>query len=466
MNREKQLFKNTIILAIGNLSTKCMTFILVPLYTKFLSTSDYGLVDLLNVFIMLLVPIVSAQLTSGLFRFMVEAKDENRKSAIMTNIEIVLCAFCFIFLLLCYFIGEIISIKYWNLLTIGVVTNIFSEMELQYARGEGKFRIYSVASFIIALVTVLSNLIMIILLDMGGKSILLSAIISYICGGVFVVFFTRNYQLFNIKLFNVSLVKDLLKYSIPLIPNQLSWWITNASDRIIVTIFLGTSANGLLGVAHKLPSIYTTVFNIFNVTWAESICRAIDDDDATTYINGIFQLAFRFLSELTVLIIAFIPLIFDWYIGNNFAASYNLILILCIAVFFNSIGSLYGGIFLATKQSVAIAISTVVGAIINIITHLALIKVIGLYAAVVSTLISYIVIVIIRGKQCIKWVRFKGMMSHIIILSIFSILTIIAYISKIYIINWIVFVIDLVWFLFSNKEILMKVINKKITHRK
>ena len=85
-----------------------------------------------------------------------------------------------------------------------------------------------------------------------------------------------------------------------------------------MVFFLGAAANGILAVAHKLPSIYVTLFSIYNVTWAESVCTSINDDDGTTYISNMFNASVKLLLELLILSIGFIPIIFDWYIGIDY----------------------------------------------------------------------------------------------------------------------------------------------------
>ena len=74
MNREKELFKNTAIVGIGKISTQVITFFLLPVYTALLSTEEYGIVDLLNTLVMLLVPIISFQIEQAIFRYLVESR--------------------------------------------------------------------------------------------------------------------------------------------------------------------------------------------------------------------------------------------------------------------------------------------------------------------------------------------------------------------------------------------------------
>lgn len=460
MNREKQLINNTIILAIGNLSTKCMTFLLVPLYTQYLSTDEYGLVDLLNTFILLLVPIVSGQVSNGLFRYLIDADSDEQKGKVFTNTMFIAFSFSLIFVLISIPIGFYTTIPYYNLLVLGVVANIFSEIQLQYARGEGKFVVYSISSVIIALVTLTGNMTMIVVLSWGGKSILYSAVMAYFIGAVFVIIITKNYRYFRCKFLDRNMMAELIRYSLPLVPNQLSWWITNASDRIIVVFFLNAAANGILAVAHKLPSIYATVFSIYNVTWTESVCRSIDDEDGAIYISNMFNTSVKLLLELLILAIGFIPLIFDWYIGVNYHSSYPIILILCIAMFFNSIGSLYGGIYIAQKKSKEIAYSTILGAVVNIVVHVSLVKAIGLYAAALSTLVSYIVIIIIRHIQCKEIVKVHLLNRDMIFLEFLLLVTILGYLTQNFVLSLVVFLIDFVILMAANRKLVKQVIRK------
>ena len=460
MNRKRQLINNTIILAIGNLSTKCMTFLLVPLYTQYLSPNDYGLIDLLNTFILLLVPIVSGQVSNGLFRYLIDADSDEQKGKVFTNTMLIAFVFSLLFLFISIPIGFYTTIPYYNLLILGVIANIFSEIELQYSRGEGNFIIYSLSSVVIAVATLIGNMIMIIVLSWGGESILYSAIMAYFLGALLVEIATKNYRFFKIKFIDRNVIRELLKYSLPLVPNQLSWWITNASDRIIVVFFLGAAANGILAVAHKLPSIYVTLFSIYNITWTESVCRSINDDDGATYISNIFNASVKLLIELLILAIGFIPIIFDWYIGVDYRSSYPIILILCLAMFFNSIGSLYGGIYIAQKNSKQVAYSTILGALVNVVIHLMLVKAIGLYAAAISTLLSYIVIMIIRHNQCKAIVKISILNRGIISLIVLLIVTILSYLSKNFVLSLPVFAIDTIVLMVVNKDLIKQIISK------
>ena len=80
MNREKSLFKNTIIITIGKICTQLITFFLLPVYTGILTTAEYGVVDLLNTLVSFCLPIVTLQLEQSIFRELIEVRNDDIKT--------------------------------------------------------------------------------------------------------------------------------------------------------------------------------------------------------------------------------------------------------------------------------------------------------------------------------------------------------------------------------------------------
>ena len=95
-----------------------------------------------------------------------------------------------------------------------------------------------------------------------------------------VVFLSANVHLLkfiDVKLINKKLMKEMLVYSIPLIPHSLSWTIINLSDRVIITSALGPASNGIYAVSNKFPTIINTVYNYFAIAWKESAAKALHE---------------------------------------------------------------------------------------------------------------------------------------------------------------------------------------------
>ena len=468
MNREKKLIQNTVIIAIGKISTQCVTFLLLPVYTAMLSTEDYGLVDLLNVCITLMVPFISLQLSVALFRFLLDAKNEKERSEIVSNVFTVVLINIVLFVLGFSVVTQFFTVQYEYYLALGLIANILAEITLQYARGMGNMIMYSLTSFIIASINIGCNIVMIVVLHMGGISILIATIISNLIGALFVTFRLKIYRNVQFSLVNRNMVKELVQYSYPLVPNAISWWITNTSDRLLISGIIGTGANGIYAIANKIPNVYIVIFNIYNLAWTESLSRSIHDSDAEEYINKIYHSSFRLLSGFVVGLIVCISLCFDIIIGANFKEAYHLILILIIAMFINSLCSMYGGIFTAYKKTGSIGKTTVYGAIINIIINVALIQWIGLYAAAISTVFAYIVILYKRKKEADQLVRITYSWRYLCSLAVMLTIVSAGYLSHQTVVNLILLVVVTIWFVCINKEILQNgftMVKKKLGQR-
>ena len=105
------------------------------------------------------------------------------------------------------------------------------------------------------------------------------------------------WQHYHISLFDKEELKAIIKYSLPLVPNQLSWWVVGASDRLVVSHFLGVAYNGLYSVANKFSTIYITFYNIFNMAWTESAALHFNDKDGEEYLNTTVNTLFPFIFQ-------------------------------------------------------------------------------------------------------------------------------------------------------------------------
>lgn len=223
MNKEKQLLKNTAIISIGKICTQIITFFLLPLYTAVLSTEEYGIVDILNTLIFLLIPILTLQIEQGIFRYLLEKKDEKKEQQKIITSSILFCALqTVIYLILFTIISPLIHNNYKYFLAVNLVANVFSSVLLQTSRGLQDNVTYAIGSFLSGFFTVILNVIFIVFFKMGAYGILTATLIGNVICTLYIVFKKKIYQYIKIKYFDKYVLKNMLKYSIPLIPNALS----------------------------------------------------------------------------------------------------------------------------------------------------------------------------------------------------------------------------------------------------
>ena len=396
-NTNKELFKNTSIIAIGQISVKVVNFLLLPLYTALLTKNEYGTVDLLGTYSTVIGVVVGLQMNQAVFRFLVTCRDNSSQTKKVTSttlysLFIVIIIYTIIFIA----IQPLIVVEYKWYLLVHVYASLLLLTTSGIARGLGYNTDYAIANFISATVTIILNVLFLAVLHLGVSMMLWAYILGPLIGSLVLFFKCKIYSFLSLKWFSRKSLKELLSYSLPLIPNELSWSIIHASDRMVVSHFISVAANGLIAVASKFSLIYTTIFGIFNISWTEQVVLHYKDEGGDQYINDMFDKMITFFGSFAVMIIAYLPFFFNYLVDKNFSDSYQLVPIYISSVFFNAIIGLVTSIYLVEKETTIVAISTTVAATINLAVDLLLVNIIGVFAAPVSSLCGYLFVSVWR----------------------------------------------------------------------
>ena len=254
-------------------------------------------------------------------------------------------------------------------------------------------------------------------------------------------------------------MKKMLKYSIPMIPDGLSWWIVNASDRTLISIFLGNSMNGIYSVSCKFSNILSSFVQIFNMSWQENASLHINDKDNVEYFSKVLNQVYKLFFFICILILYCIPFVFKFMIGKSYQEAYKYIPILLSGNLYNCIAIILGGIYIARKETKKVAKTTMLGAVLNLIIDLILIKFIGIWAAAISTMISYMFLVLYRYIDIKKTFKIDINKKLFIISSILYIFLTIIYMLNNTLINIIVIIIIISTFILNYKETIKNIIN-------
>ena len=451
MSKGKELLKNTAIVSIGKICTQLITFFLLPVYTAVLSNEEYGVVDLLNTLTSLLLPIVTLQIEQGIFRYLIDCRENNEKQIklITTIIRfMIIQSIACIVIFLC--ISPFIHNEYKYFLMANLLMGIFSSLLLQICRGLGDNATYAIGSFITGAFTVVLNVIFIVAFRWGAYGMLgATAISNFICA-VYIFLKRKIYKYIKPKQFDKKILKEIIKYSVPLIPNMISWWIVSASDRTIISAVIGIAQNGIYSAANKFSGVFTTLYSVFNLTWTESASININSEDRDEFFSKILDFVIRFFGCLCLGTIAVMPFVFNILINEKFAEAYYQIPILILGSVFNILVSFVGSIYVAKKLTKEIAKTSIISAVINIFVNIVLIKSIGLYAASISTVIAYALMFIYRWIDVKKYVKFNVNKILMFALIIMYGVTIFTYYLKNSMISVIVLVIVVVFAIITN----------------
>lgn len=455
MNKKKSLMKNTIIIFLGKLCTQLISFFLLPLYTSYLTTSDYGLVDLITTYVTLLVPIITLELEMSIFRYLVDSrgKDKDTKTLISNNFYLLGIALS-IFSAIYFIVTRFWNFDYQFIIWINILVCTLSGNFLQISRGFGKTLDFSISCIITGLTTVLSNIILIVFLGMGADGMIVSMALANGLCSLYLFIKLKLYKLIDFSIVDKKLIKEMYAYSIPLIPNGVSWWIVNVSDRTIISWVLGAASNGIYAISNKFPTLLSSLLGIFNLSWSESAALHINSPDRDEFFSDITNTVTKLFSCLGVGMIACMPFVFPILIDSKFNDAFNYIPILVLGSVFNVVVCLYSGVYIAKKMTKQVSNTAIIGAVINIGINALLVKFIGLYAAAISTALSYLAMLLYRHFDLKKHVNItfeKGLLLKSILIFTFAI---VIYYQRNLILDIISLVVVCIYSFVMNKEFL------------
>lgn len=408
MNQKKQLMKNTIIIAIGKLSTQIISYLLLPLYTSQLDPSEYGNYDFICTLSVFLCPIITLLMEESMFRYLIDADSKVQRKKIITQTIIYTFFGTVLFTIIAALImgfGTDYTPMYITAIITFVISNILIGLSNALSRGLGKIKLYSVSNFILGISTIILNIVFILALNAGAEGLLWSNTIANALTAIIILVILKLPK--YIGKINKPLMKDMIKYSIPLVPNSISWSIINMSDRIILTQMVSSAANGIYAMANKFPNIINVLYGYFYTAWKESAAKIVKEDNKNQYYNSIYHDAKRFLYAITICLIAVMPFAFPIFINEAYDEAYVYIPIVMIATYYSNLSSFYGGIFSAYKDTKIMGTTTIVAAIINLVIDLLLVNSLKIYAACFSTLIANLIVYFYRKKKLKKYLKLK-----------------------------------------------------------
>lgn len=393
-NKYNVLISNTIIFAIGNFFVKIISVFLMPLYTSVMTAEQYGIAELLNNLNEIFLPLITLNIVDSLYRFSID--DEENKKELFTNALAIILIGYTLLLVVILIIGVERYYEYTYSLYLLCLSASLYKCTTQFVRGLGeakKFVLYSITN---SVVLILSNIIFLVYLNGGINSYILSIILGYGISTIMAFFLSKEYRFVSFKHFNLMKLKEMLSFSIPTIPNSISWWINNVSNRYLILFFLDSATAGFYAAASKLPSMVNTMAAVFQQAWQYSTAKEINSSDSKVFFTSVFNLYITFCVTSCLMIFLVNKIICDILLKSEFNIIWKFLPILMFAATMGCISTYFGSFYGAVKNNKLLMYSTLTGAGANISLNIILIPLLGIYGAAISSVVSSIIITVIR----------------------------------------------------------------------
>ena len=401
MNRYQNLAKNTVIFAIGTFSSKILSFVMVFFYSRAMQTAEFGMLDIIISSASLMLPLAYLGVTNAIIRFGLDA--ENRKSDVFTTGLVAVGIGFGILVVASPLIMLIEDLRpYIVLIYAHVLMSALRHICSFFVRANDQAKLFAVDGVFSTFMTCLLTYIFLIPLRLGIVGYVLAIILADLSSVIFLTIKGKLWKYTKFKGLNKKLTATMIRFSLPLMPTSLLWWVVNVSDRYFVKYMIGDSANGLYAAAYKVPTILTLVATIFLDAW--QISAVVENKSETrnrfyTNIFKSFQGGVFVVGSVLILLSKFVTRIL---LADSYYDSWQYIPVLIFATVFISFVTFLGNIYLAEKRNVGTLITTLIGAVSNLILNYLLIPTFGAQGAAIATCISYALVFLIRAVD-IKW---------------------------------------------------------------
>ena len=395
-NKFKMLFSDLIIFAIGSIGSKAIMFLLVPLYTHYLLPEEYGVSDLIFTISQLAIPFFSIVIFDAVLRFGLYRKDRPQDVLLVGMIVWVIGSFVCLFCLNLFSLYKTISEWKWHII-IYISASILLDIELNYLRVVNKKKMYAFMCILQTFLMASLNILFVAHLKLGIEGYVLSYVISCVIIAVLIFVVANLYKELKNAVFDLSLAKDMVKYSAPLILNNISWWVIQSSDKFILEILVGKAALGVYVVASKIPSLLSVFITVFQQAWGISSITEMDSSNDKNFYMQVFKMYSFLVFLVAIFLCIFIrPFMYIYITSKAYEKSSQFAPLLITGAVFYALSGYCGSMYGALKLSVNNMVTTLIAAITNLLISCIAIIYIGVWGAVIGTVISYMLLAFIR----------------------------------------------------------------------
>ncbi len=407
MNRYKKLVSDTVILGLGTFGSKLLVFLLMPFYTAWLSPEQYSAAELISATANLLIPLACVGISNGIFRFAAE-KESNKNAVFSTSIALLgIGSVAFLALSPLLFFAGKLSDYVWLIVLYVLMANM-QAVCAQYIRALDRMRLFAIQGIFNTLLTVIFNILFLVVWNLGVTGYVLSVIVGNLITTVTLIFAAKLWKVFSVHNVNKRIMKELLVFSLPLIPTTVCWLITDLSDRYMVMSFCGATENGIYSAAYKIPTVVNLIAGIFMQAWQFSAVTASSDrENCKRFYSEVYR------GFLSVIMIGTAGLIFlsrflsELLLNVAYFEAWRYMPTLLCAAAVEALVAFLATVYMVEKKSVRSFVTALIGTVLNVVLNFILIPKIGALGAAVATLAAYFVVLVARLIDTPRLIPFR-----------------------------------------------------------
>lgn len=393
----RTLAKDSAIYAVGTVASRLVGFIMIPVYTRVLTPTDYGIIETIVRLVDIISLFLALGLAEALLRHYYLAKDEDDRRRLIGTV--------FTLNMAVMLVGSVLTLPaspylarlafghdrytlYVTVSLIGMLVGNLIELPLTLWRAEGKAWLFTAVSLFKLCTQLLSNIVLVVWLRWGVWGVVLSGLLNaVIWSAVLGVAVRRRYVL----LFDRAWLKPVLQYGLPLVPAAISQFILHFCDRFFLTRYATEAELGLYSLAYRFGMLVSVFFGIISRSWWPWVFRVAEDERSASHLRR--GSAFLLLTGAVFcvgIILGASPAI-RLVAAPSFWQSANLVPLLAISYWFFISSSAFRIGSLVANRTASFAGANLISAMICLLLNAYLIAHYSVWGAVYATLGSFVV---------------------------------------------------------------------------
>lgn len=393
-SKTKRLVSNTFIFMIGSIGSKFIQFFLVPVYTYALSTTQYGITELIFTVANLLMPLLSVSIADGLLRFGLDTKLKKEEVLKISLLFVMIGSAVSLLCVPLFRLNAILSQWLFYFLLI-LNLRIYRDVFAIYLKVCDKNKFFALDSILYTFVLCISSVLFLVYYKWGIAGYFGGYICANLVSILFLLWAGRPFKNWP-RGVNKTLAYQLLAYSAPMILNALAWWIIQGTSRFALQGLVSVAAVGIYAVAAKIPTLISAFTGVFSQAWIISSVLEYDSEQERAFYTLTFRRYYVFLFIGSIGLTGIIKTFMKLYVSPDFFIAWKYVPLLLASTVCVSVAAFCVGIYAAAKKNVNITLTTLTGAGLNILCCLLLIPWLGVMGAALATFLSWLYIAGIR----------------------------------------------------------------------
>ncbi len=384
--------KSAVVYMIASYIHYAISFLVTPVFSRILSTEDFGLITTYNSWVEMIMPIATLSLYSGFFSVgMVDYEDQRDRfeSSVMGLSIVFSIGTGLLFSMIALFFPKLVGLPISLLVLMDLYFIMYPATRLWQARERFEYR-YKALFFVMIAISVLTPTLGLLFVCLNKTDLAIyrlygTNLVSIFISTYFLILIFKKGKVF----YNKEIWKSALLFCLPLIPHYLAMHVLSASDKVMINNIVGSHEAGIYGMAYTAGTVVTAAWTAINGSLSPYVLTKLKRNDYSD-IGKTGTLCIVLFSSVCLLVCIVAPEVITILGGEKYKESISLLPPIIAAVLFMEMYNLFSLIEFYYKKTKMIMVATVVAALLNVVLNYYCIQAFGYKAAAYTTLICYV----------------------------------------------------------------------------